>query len=370
MKVPANNLQRQYEAHQEEYEAKALEILRSGSYVLGNEVDAFEKNFAKYITTDYCVGLGNCLDALWLSFRVLGIGAGDEVIVQGNTYIASVMGITINGATPVFVEPDAFHSIDASKIEEKITDQTKAILVVHLYGQSCEMDKIVELTKKYNLKLVEDCAQSHGATFKGQVTGSFGDIGCFSFYPSKNLGGFGDGGAITTNSEALDQAFRMYRFYGSEKRYYNKVVGTNSRLDELQAGLLNVKLKYLDDLNADRHRVCRAYLEKIKNPVIQLPKIRKNSTSVWHQFVITTSYRDTFKDYLEEQGIGSIIHYPIPPHLSEAYAYLNIGNGSLPITERLANEVLSLPLYYGMTNEEIDMVIQAVNAFVPKALEQ
>lgn len=370
MKVPANNLLRQYEAHQAEYEAKALEILRSGSYVLGNEVDAFEKNFAKYITTDYCVGLGNCLDALWLSFRVLGIGAGDEVIVQGNTYIASVMGITINGATPVFVEPDAFHSIDASKIEEKITDQTKAILVVHLYGQSCEMDKIVELTKKYNLKLVEDCAQSHGATFKGQVTGSFGDIGCFSFYPSKNLGGFGDGGAITTNSEALDQAFRMYRFYGSEKRYYNKVVGTNSRLDELQAGLLNVKLKYLDDLNADRHRVCRAYLEKMNNPVIQLPKLREEATSVWHQFVITTPYRDEFKDYLEEQGIGSIIHYPIPPHLSEAYAYLNIGRGSLPIAERLADEVLSLPLYYGMTNEEIAMVIQAVNAFVPKALEQ
>lgn len=370
MKVPANNLQRQYQAHQEEYETKALEILRSGSYVLGDEVDAFEKNFAKYITTDYCVGLGNCLDALWLSFRVLGIGAGDEVIVPGNTYIASVMGITINGATPVFVEPDEYHSIDAGKIEAQITDKTKAILVVHLYGQSCEMDKIVELTRKYNLKLVEDCAQSHGSTYNGQVTGSFGDIGCFSFYPSKNLGGFGDGGAITTNSEALDKAFRMYRFYGSEKRYYNKVVGTNSRLDELQAGLLNVKLKYLDDLNADRERVCQAYLEKISNPVIQLPKIRANSTNVWHQFVITTPYRDELKDYLEAAGIGSIIHYPIPPHLSEAYAYLKIGKGSLPITERLADEVLSLPLYFEMTDQEIDAVVQAVNAFVPKALEQ
>lgn len=370
MKVPANNLLRHFEEHQQEYENKALEILRSGNYILGNEVDRFEKNFANYIGTNYCVGLGNCLDALWLSFRVLGIGAGDEVIVQANTYIASVMGITINGATPVFVEPDAFHSIDADKIEEKITAKTKAILVVHLYGTCCEMDKIVAIAQKHNLRLVEDCAQSHGATYQGQMTGSFGDIGCFSFYPSKNLGAFGDGGAITTNSAELDQAFRMYRFYGSEKRYYNKVVGTNSRLDELQAGLLNVKLNYLDQLNADRNRVCTAYLNKMNNPVIQLPKLRDQATTVWHQFVVTTPYRDELKDYLEAAGIGSIIHYPIPPHLSEAYADLNIGRGSLPITEKLADEVLSLPLFYGMTEAEIDTVVAAINAFVPRALEQ
>ncbi|MBU4438501.1 MAG: DegT/DnrJ/EryC1/StrS family aminotransferase, partial [Firmicutes bacterium] len=283
---------------------------------------------------------------------------------------ASVMGITINDATPVFVEPDGFHSIDAAKIEEKITEKTKAILVVHLYGTSCEMDKIVAIAKKHNLRLVEDCAQSHGATYQGQVTGSFGDIGCFSFYPSKNLGAFGDGGAITTNSPELDKAFRMYRFYGSEKRYYNKVVGTNSRLDEIQAGLLNVKLNYLDELNADRNRVCAVYLNKMNNPVIQLPKLRDHATTVWHQFVITTPYRDELKDYLEAAGIGSIIHYPIPPHLSEAYAYLKIGRGSLPITEKLADEVLSLPLFYGMTDGEIDTVVQAINNFVPKALEQ
>ena len=369
MKVPANNLLRHYQEHQQEYENKALAILRSGSYVLGDEVDRFEKDFASYIGTNYCVGLGNCLDALWLSFRVLGIGAGDEVIVQANTYIASVMGITINDATPVFVEPDAFHSIDAAKIEEKITAKTKAILVVHLYGTCCEMDKIVAIARKHNLRLVEDCAQSHGATYQGQMTGSFGDIGCFSFYPSKNLGAFGDGGAITTNSAELDQAFRMYRFYGSEKRYYNKVVGTNSRLDELQAGLLNVKLAYLDHLNADRNRVCLAYLEKMNNPVIHLPKLRDQATTVWHQFVVTTPYRDELKDYLEAAGIGSIIHYPIPPHLSEAYAYLNIGRGSLPITEKLADEVLSLPLFYGMTEDEIESVVAAINAFVPRALE-
>ena len=370
MKVPANNLLRHYEEHQDEYEKKALEIMRSGSYVLGNEVETFEKNFAAYIGTKYCVGLGNGLDALWLSFRILGVGPGDEVIVQANTYIASVMGITINGATPVFVEPDDYHSIDADKIEEKITAKTKAVLVVHLYGECCKMDKIVDITKKHNLYLVEDCAQSHGATFKGQATGSFGDIGCFSFYPSKNLGGFGDGGGVTVNTEELDKAFRMYRFYGSEKRYYNKVVGTNSRLDEFQAGMLNVKLQYLDALNEDRRRVCTAYLTGIKTPVIQLPKCGKDSAAVWHQFVVMTPYRDEFKDYLEEQGIGSIIHYPIPPHLSEAYAYLNVKKGSLPITERVANEVLSLPLFYGMTQAELDTVIDAINAFVPKALEK
>lgn len=370
MKVPANNLLRHYNAHQEEYETKALEILRSGNYVLGKEVDAFEENFARYISTDYCVGLGNCLDALWLSFRILGIGSGDEVIVPGNTYIASVMGITINGAMPIFVEPDDYHTIDADKIEEKITEKTKAILVVHLYGQSCEMDKILELCKKYELKLVEDCAQSHGATYKGKTTGSFGDIGCFSFYPSKNLGACGDGGAITTNNEALAKEFRIFRFYGSEKRYYNKVVGTNSRLDELQAGFLNVKLQYLDTLNEDRHRVCTTYLKHITNPVIELPKLRKDSKTVWHQFTITTIYRDELKDYLENQGIGSIIHYPIPPHLSEAYAYLNLGKGTLPITEALADEILSLPLFYGMTDQELEAVIHAVNSFVPMKLEK
>jgi dTDP-4-amino-4,6-dideoxygalactose transaminase len=370
MKVPANNLLRHYQEHQEEYEQKALEILRSGNYILGDEVETFERNFADYIGTSHCVGLGNCLDALWLSFRVLGIGAGDEVIVQANTYIASVMGITINGATPIFVEPDEFHSIDAKKIEERITPRTKAILVVHLYGQSCEMDTIVEIAQKHQLYLVEDCAQSHGSTYKGRKTGSFGDIGCFSFYPSKNLGAFGDGGAITTSSEELDRAFRMYRFYGSEKRYYNKVVGTNSRLDELQAGLLNIKLKYLDELNSDRDRVCSAYLQGIDNPLIALPKLREEATAVWHQFVITTPYRDELKAYLEEKGIGSIIHYPIPPHLSEAYAYLNQEKGSLPLTEKLADEVLSLPLFYGMTAAEIKIVVDAINAFGPENPER
>ena len=366
MKVPANVLAPQFYIHQNEYEAKALEVLRSGWYVLGQEVSSFEQEFADYIGTKYSVGLASGLDALWLAFRVLGIKAGDEVIVQGNTYIASVMGITINGATPVFVEPNAYHNIDVNKIEEKITKKTKAILVVHLYGQASKMDAIQALCKKYNLYLVEDCAQSHGATYQGQMTGTVGDIGCFSFYPSKNLGAFGDAGAITTNREDIAKAFKMYRNYGSKKRYYNKVVGANSRLDEMQAGLLRVKLKYLNALNAERQELCGKYLERIKNPMIQLPEIQNDATTVWHQFVIQTAYRDELIEYLNRHDIGSIIHYPIPPHLSEAYQYLGMKEGSLPITEKKAKEVLSIPLFNGMKQEEQDYVINQINRFKPE----
>ncbi len=238
MKIMPNRMDRGFYKYQEEFEQKAIDVLRSGWYVLGNEVSSFEEEFAEYIGSKYCVGLASGLDALWLAFRILGIGKGDEVLVQGNAYIACVMGITINGATPIFVEPNEHYGIDVDKIEEKITDKTKAILVVHLYGMASEMDKIVDICKRHNLKLVEDCAQSHGACFDGKVTGTFGDIGCFSFYPSKNLGAFGDGGAIVTDNEEIAKQFKIYRNYGSEKRYYNKVVGTNSRLDEIQAGLL------------------------------------------------------------------------------------------------------------------------------------
>ena len=248
MKIMPNRMDRGFEMYQQEFEDKALQVLRSGWYVLGNEVKSFENEFAQYEGAKHCVGLASGLDALWIAFRVLGIGKGDEVIVQGNTYIASVMGITINGATPIFVEPDEYNNIDASKIEEKITDRTKAILVVHLYGQASNMKPVVELAKKYDLRLVEDCAQSHGACFDGKMTGTFGDIGCFSFYPSKNLGAFGDAGAIVTNDDKIAQDVRIFRNYGSEKRYHNKVVGANSRLDELQAGLLRVRLGHLEEL--------------------------------------------------------------------------------------------------------------------------
>lgn len=363
MKIMPNRLDRGFFKYQEEFEKKAIDVLRSGWYVLGNEVKSFEEEFAAYIGAKHCVGLASGLDALWIAFRILGIGAGDEVIVQGNTYIASVMGITINGATPVFVEPDEYNNIDASKIEEKITDKTKAILVVHLYGQASNMEPIVALTEKYNLKLVEDCAQSHGACFNGKMTGTFGDIGCFSFYPSKNLGAFGDAGAIVTNDSQLAEDARIFRNYGSEKRYYNKVVGANSRLDEMQAGLLRVRLKYLDELTKERQTICEKYLKELNNDEIELPKIREGATTVWHQFVIHCKERQRLIDYLNEREIGTIIHYPIPPHLSEAYQYLGYQKGSFPITEQYADEVLSIPLFNGMTEEEQDCVIDAINKF-------
>lgn len=363
MNILPNRLDKGFYLYQEEFEKKALQVLRSGWYVLGNEVKSFEEEFAAYTGGKYCVGLASGLDALWIAFRVLGIGSGDEVIVQGNTYIASVMGITMNGATPVFVEPDEFYNIDASKIEEKITDKTKAILVVHLYGQASHMKPIMDIAEKYNLRVVEDCAQSHGACFEGQMTGTFGDIGCFSFYPSKNLGAFGDGGAIVTNDDKIADDVRVFRNYGSEKRYYNKVVGTNSRLDELQAGLLRIRLKHLGELNREREALCNAYLERIENKALALPRVREGAATVWHQFVVRCREREKLIKYLNENQIGTIIHYPIPPHLSEAYGYLGLGRGSLPVTENYADEVLSIPLYNGMTAEEQEYVIEKLNRF-------
>jgi len=389
MQVQQGRMDRGFYKYQEEYESKALEVLRSGWYILGKEVEAFEQEFASYVGTKHAVGLASGLDALWLAFKVLGIGEGDEVIVQGNTYIASVMGITINGATPVFVEPDEFYQIDADKIEEKITDRTKAVLVVHLYGQAANMTKIVDICKRHNLRLVEDCAQSHGACHKGLMTGSFGDFGCFSFYPSKNMGAFGDAGAITTNDPELARLMKIYRNYGSEKRYYNMVVGANSRLDELQAGFLRVKLTHMQEITDEREKLAKAYDEGITNPYVIKPKVAENSSSVWHQYVLRVpacsnrndekersteeasidaselNARDRFKKYLEDKGIGTIIHYPIPPHLSEAYSYLGMGKGSLPITEQYADEVLSLPMYNGLTSEEQAYVIDVINGYEP-----
>ena len=362
-KIMPNRLDRGFYLYQDEFEKKTLEVLRSGWYILGNELKSFESEFANYLGAKHCVGLASGLDALWIAFRVLGIGKGDEVIVQGNTYIASVMGITINGATPVFVEPDEYFNIDASKIEEKITNKTKAILVVHLYGQASNMKPIVDLCKKYNLRLVEDCAQSHGAKFDNKMTGTFGDIGCFSFYPSKNLGAFGDAGAIVTNNDSIAENVRIFRNYGSEKRYYNKVVGTNSRLDEIQAGLLRVRLNHLDELIREKDNICNKYLSCINNNKIILPKIRNSATHIWHQFVIQCNERDRLMQYLDNNNIGTIIHYPIPPHLSEAYNYLELKKGDLPITENYANTVLSIPLYNAMTNEEQDYVIDVINKF-------
>ena len=364
MEIQTNRLDRGFYKYQQEFEDAALRTLRSGWYIMGKELSSFEEQFAEYIGAKYCVGLGNGLDALWLAFRILGIGSGDEVIVQGNTYIASVMGITINGATPVFVEPDEYFNIDADKIEEKITDKTKAILVVHLYGQASRMDKIVDICKTHNLRLVEDCAQSHGSGFKGTITGTFGDIGCFSFYPSKNIGAFGDGGAIVTDDEALAKEMRIYRNYGSEKRYYNKVVGTNSRLDEIQAALLKVRLKHAHELNEEKQAIAAEYDARLDNPLIELPRVREGADHIYHQYVIRCKDRDRLIGYLKDKGISTIIHYPIPPHLAQAYEYLGHSKGDYPITESCADEVLSIPMYNGMLKEEQDYTIDMLNAFV------
>jgi len=365
MKIMPNRMDRTFLMYQQEIENKALQVLRSGWYILGQEVNDFEIEFAKYLCSNNCVGLASGLDALWIALRILGIKDGDEIIVQGNAYIACVMGITINGAKPVFVEPDEFYNIDTSKIEEKITNRTKAILVVHLFGQTANMTEIMRIANQHKLMVVEDCAQSHGAKWRGIMSGTIGDVGCFSFYPSKNLGAYGDGGAVVTNNSNLANQFRVFRNYGSEKRYFNQVVGTNSRLDEIQAGMLRIKLNYLDILNEERVRLCERYLNEINNPFIKLPLVREGATSVWHQFVIRSQHRDKLIRYLNKYEIGSIIHYPIPPHLSEAYRYLGLGVGSLPITEKYADEVLSLPLYNCMSNDEQDFVISKINSFNP-----
>lgn len=363
MKVECNRLDRGFNLYKEEFEEKALQVLESGWYVLGKELECFEKEFAEYLGMDYCVGVASGLDALKIAVRLLGIGVGDEVIVQGNTYIATVMGITESGAVPVFVEPDKFFNIDVKDIEKKITKKTKAIMVVHLYGQAANMPAIMKIAQEHHLKVIEDCAQAHGAECFGKKVGTFGDIACFSFYPTKNLGAFGDGGAIVTNDGEINKQARVFRNYGSDRKYHNQMIGVNSRLDELQAGLLRVKLKYLDELNHERRKIAARYLANISNKSVLLPMEREGCASVWHQFVVRTCGRENLLHYLESKGIHSMIHYPIPPHLSEAYQYLGVRDEQLPITESYAEEILSLPIYNGMTLAETDYVIESINNF-------
>lgn len=364
MNVSSNRLDRQYQAFKKEYLEKIEEVLDSGWYVLGKEVSAFEQEFAQYCGSQFCVGLASGLDALTMAFEVLKIGQGDEVLVPANTYIATVMGITKNGATPIFIEPDEFYNMDATLIEAAITEKTKAICVVHLYGQIANMPEIMKIAKKHQLVVVEDCAQAHGASIQGKKVGTYGDIGCFSFYPTKNLGGFGDGGAITTDDPKLAEEFKMLRNYGSRVTYYFEKIGYNSRLDELQAGLLRVKLKHLNQLNEERMQIADKYLSGIDNPLIQLPKRAfEKEGHIFHQFVVETEQRSQFIDYLKQHGIETKIHYPQPPHLAEAYEHLGYHEGDLPITEGMANRVLSLPIYNEMTEEEINYVIEIINQY-------
>lgn len=363
LNIPFNTLKPGFDKYRDEYIQAATRVLDSGWYVLGKEVEAFESEFAKWLGLDHCVGLNSGLDALILALKAMEIGQGDEVIVPANTYIATVLGITQNGATPVFVEPDIYHNIDPEKIESAITKKTKAILVVHLYGQPCRMDEIMEIANKHGIPVVEDCAQSHGATFNNKMTGTFGKISCFSFFPTKNLGAFGDAGAIATDNCELAEKIRMYRNYGSKEKYYNEVQGVNSRLDEIQAALLRIKLSHLEEITIERNNIAEKYLKSIDNPLIQLPKVLSNTRHVWHLFVIQAKERDNLQKYLADNGIGTQIHYPLPPHLSEAYKYLGYGNNSFPITEEKAQTSLSLPLYAGMKDNEIKYVVDTLNSW-------
>lgn len=358
-----DRLDRQYEMYRDEYREAALRTLDSAWYILGGEEERFERSFARFCGTGECVGMNSGLDALTLGLCALGIGEGDEVLVPSNTFIATVLAISENRATPVFVEPDVYYNMNASLLESKITNATRAIMVVHLYGQAANMGPIMEIAKKHSLYLIEDCAQAHGATYCGKRVGSFGDLGCFSFYPTKNLGACGDAGAVTTDNAELARKLRMLRNYGSEVKYRNDVIGVNSRLDEIQAALLSAKLAHYDELLAQKREYAARYLEGLKDCGLVLPEVRENSTSVWHQFVVRVKERDIFQHYLEEHDIHTLIHYPIPPHLQPCYSYLNYRKGDFPIAETYANEVVSLPIYIGITREEQDYVIETIRAF-------
>lgn len=348
------------ERFRNEIDAKIKQVLDSGWYLLGNQDKEFEKNFAQYCGTKHCIGVANGLDALNLIIRAYGFGKGDEIIVPANTYIASILAISENGCTPVLVEPDInTYNINPDLIEEKITDKTKAIMVVHLYGQAVQMEKIWEIAKKYNLKVIEDSAQGHGAIYQGRRTGNLGDASGFSFYPGKNLGCLGDGGAVTTNDDELAAKLRAIANYGSHKKYCNLYKGVNSRLDELQAGILDVKLKYLDKDNEKRREIAKFYLENIKNPNIILPKAEDDQSHVWHVFVVRVQNREKFQEYLTQNEVQTLIHYPTPPHKQEAYKEWN--HLSFPITEEIHNTIISLPISPVMTDEEVKKVVEVIN---------
>lgn len=333
-------------------------------YIDGQEDEMFEKAFASFVGVNYCVGTGNGLDALMLAMKALDIQTGDEVIVPSNTYIATALAVTYVGAIPVFVEPDIrTFNIDPLKIEEKITGKTKAIMPVHLYGQPCDIDPILEIARKYNLIIVEDCAQAHGAKYKRTQIGTFGDAAGFSFYPGKNLGALGDAGATVTNSHELADKVRALGNYGSDYKYHHVYKGNNSRLDELQAAFLSAKLPYLDRMNTERRRIANCYLQGITNSEVVLPYVIPDVEPVWHIFGIRCNRRDQLEKYLKEKGIGTNKHYPIPIHLQKCYEDLAIAKGSLPIAEKISATQLSLPMYYGMPDKQIQYVIERVNSF-------
>lgn len=365
MEVPFATFKPMHNEIREQLDEAYKKVMDKSVFIQGEECEKFEEEYAKYCGTNYCVGVATGLDAIYLILKALDIKQGDEVIVPSNTYIATALAVSYTGATPVFVEPTIeSYNINPDLIEDKITNNTKAIIAVHLQGRPADMDAINSITKKHNLFLVEDCAQAHGSKYKGVKVGTLSDAAAWSFYPGKNLGAFGDGGCITTNNKEIADKVRALGNYGSDYKYHHIYKGTNSRLDELQAALLRVKLKNLDKWNDDRKRIANRYLTEIKNDLIVLPlPVTEDYDHIYHVFVIRCDKRDELEKYLNDNGIGTVKHYPIPMHLQKAYEDLKIPEGALPIAEKISKTVLSIPMYYGMTDDEIDYVIKIINEF-------
>jgi dTDP-4-amino-4,6-dideoxygalactose transaminase len=363
LKVPYECLDRANQSFFEEINGTLQKVVRKGWYILGDEVKSFERDFSRYIGVSNCAGVASGLDALIIALRVLELPEKAEVIVPANTYIATILAILNEGLTPVLVEPDlATYNINPGKIEDAITSSTKAIMVVHLYGKPCRMDEISDIARRYNLPIIEDCAQSHGAKFKGQVTGTYG-LGAFSFYPTKNLGAMGDAGALVSNHLAVDEKIKMIRNYGSKVKYYNEVVGMNSRLDELQAAILRVKLKRLDDITAHKRSLAEIYFEELGNVSdLVLPMISSDTFDVYHIFNVRTPDRDGLKRHLLAHGVGTEIHYPIPPHRQVALRGL-LGDLEFPITEEIHQTTLSLPISFGHSIGDVSYVSKVIRSF-------
>jgi dTDP-4-amino-4,6-dideoxygalactose transaminase len=365
MNVPFADFRPMHDELRSELDQAYQDVMDSSYFIQGSQCSKFEEEFAAYCGAKYCVGVATGLDALYLILKAMEIGTGDEVIVPSNTYIATALAVSYAGALPVFVEPTLeSYNIDPSRIEEKITDKTKAIIAVHLQGRPADMDPIREIADKYRLKLLEDAAQAHGSAYKGRKVGALSDAAGFSFYPGKNLGALGDGGCVVTNDKELADKVRALGNYGSDYKYHHIYKGTNSRLDEMQAAFLRVKLPHLNQWNAYRQQVAERYLAEIKNPLISLPLARDEVFEhIYHVFVIRCEERDELEAYLNENEIHTVKHYPTPMHLQPAYAELNIPKGSLPIAEQISKQVLSLPMYYGITEEQVSYVIEKLNAF-------
>ena len=362
--IPFLDLHETYQELKSELTLTFQKVMDSGWYILGEEVSKFEKEFASFCGVNHCIGVGNGLDALHLILKAYDIGEGDEVIVPSNTFIATWLAVSYTGAKIIPVEPDKrTYNIDPKKIETAINSRTKAIIPVHLYGQPAEMDEINTIATQYGLWVIEDAAQAQGAFYKDKRTGSLGHAAGFSFYPGKNLGAFGDAGAITTNDDGLAEKIRMLRNYGSKVKYTHQTKGFNSRLDELQAAFLRVKLQYLDEWNERRSAIATQYLESLSNAHILLPHVAKDVKSAWHLFVIRTRHRDALQSYLKSKNIDSLIHYPVPPHLQQAYADMDWPQGRFPISEKIHNEVLSLPIGPHMDRISLQKIISSLNGF-------